>query len=398
MVVDRLMSGKELEDGDEVLVKMVDGGVGLTERETAGNRPISLPVAGTETGGRCETRDFKCFEMRIWIRLEKSERRMDVYVDDIIITGNNEKFISTFTSRLNKEFKIKDLGLLNFFLGLEVTHTKTGLFLNQSKYAYDILSRAGLLDSKPVATPLTPKDIFNSNGQPFHDPTLYRSLVGALQYLTITRPDLSFAVNQASQYLQTPTTTHFQLVKRILCYVKGTVSYGLTFDRPPNTVLLGFSDADWARCIDTRRSTYGYCIYLGGNLVSWSAKKQPTVSRSSCESEYRAMANTASEIIWVTHLLRELHALPPGSPTLFCDNKSALFLSQNPISHKRAKHIDLDYHFVLELVAAGRLHTRFISTDRQVTDIFTKSLPKPLFEKFRAMLRLDPPPRIDGGY
>ncbi|KAJ0813187.1 putative RNA-directed DNA polymerase [Helianthus annuus] len=110
------------------------------------------------------------------------------------------------------------------------------------------------------------------------------------------------------------------------------------------------------------------------------------------------MANTASELIWITHLLHELHALPPGPPTLLCDNKSALFLSQNPISHKRAKHIDLDYHFIRELVAAGHLHTKFISMDQQVADIFTKSLPKPLFEKFRAMLRLQPPPsRIDGG-
>ena len=109
------------------------------------------------------------------------------------------------------------------------------------------------------------------------------------------------------------------------------------------------------------------------------------------------MANTATEIIWLTNLIRELHALPPGRPTLLCDNKSALFLSQNPISHKRAKHIDIDYHFVHELVTAGKLHTKFISTDKQVANIFTKSLPKPLFERFRTMLRLGPPPTcIDG--
>ncbi|XP_071718016.1 uncharacterized protein [Rutidosis leptorrhynchoides] len=128
-----------------------------------------------------------------------------------------------------------------------------------------------------------------------------------------------------------------------------TLSYGLSFSHANAPNILGYSDADWARCIETRRSTYGYSVFLGGNLVSWSAKKQPTVSRSSCESEYRAMANTASEIMWLTHLLRELHVLSAGRPTLLCDNRSALFLSQNPVSHKRAKHIDIDYHFVREL-------------------------------------------------
>ncbi|KAJ0912622.1 putative RNA-directed DNA polymerase [Helianthus annuus] len=320
-----------------------------------------------------------------------------VYVDDVILTGNDEKVLNDFTTRLHTEFKLKDLGSLSYFLGLEVTHTSSGLFLSQAKYAYDIRTRAGLLDSKPVATPLTTTDTFTSNGTPFQDPTFYRSIVGALQYLTITRPDLSYAVNQASQYLQNPTTTHFQLVKRILRYVKGTLSYGLSFDRPIKTTLVGYSDADWARCVETRWSTCGYSIYLGGNLVSWSAKKQPTVSRSSCESEYRAMANTAAEIIWLTHLLRELNALPTDRPTLLCDNKSALFLSQNPVSHKRSKHIDIDYHFVRELVSSGQLHTKFIPTKLQVADIFTKSLPIPLFERFRTMLRVGPPIRLKGG-
>ncbi|GJX03534.1 uncharacterized mitochondrial protein-like protein, partial [Tanacetum coccineum] len=251
---------------------------------------------------------------------------------------------------------------------------------------------AALLDSKPVSTPLAANEVFVTGGSLFANPTLYRSLVGALQYLTITRPDLSYAVNQASQFLHAPTDAHFQSVKRILRYVKGTITYGLIFRRPHSNSILGYSDADWARCIETRRSTYGYSIFLGGNLVSWSAKKQPTVSRSSCESEYRAMANTAAEIIWITHLLRELHALPPDRPTLLCDNKSALFMSQNPVSHKRAKHIDLDYHFVRELVASGKLYTKFIPTKLQVADIFTKSLPHPQFEYFRSLLRLGPPP------
>ncbi|GJU27803.1 retrovirus-related pol polyprotein from transposon TNT 1-94 [Tanacetum coccineum] len=315
-----------------------------------------------------------------------------VYVDDLILTGNNESLLTSFTTRLNQEFAIKDLGDLSYFLGLEVSYTNDGLFLSQAKYATDVLTRAALLDSKPVSTPLAANEVFVTGGSLFANPTLYRSLVGALQYLTITRPDLSYAVNQASQFLHAPTDAHFQSVKRILRYVKGTITYGLIFRRPHSNSILGYSDADWARCIETRRSTYGYSIFLGGNLVSWSAKKQPTVSRSSCESEYRAMANTAAEIIWITHLLRELHALPPDRPTLLCDNKSALFMSQNPVSHKRAKHIDLDYHFVRELVASGKLYTKFIPTKLQVADIFTKSLPRPQFEYFRSLLRLGPPP------
>ncbi|XP_022004279.1 uncharacterized mitochondrial protein AtMg00810-like [Helianthus annuus] len=321
-----------------------------------------------------------------------------VYVDDIIITGSDPQLVQSFITRLHKEFSVKDLGVLGYFLGLEVTYSDTGLFLSQAKYAHDILARAGLLDSKPVDTPLSTTDTFHRTGVLFHDPTLYRSLVGALQYLTITRPDLSYAVNQASQHLQSPTISHFQSVKCILRYVKGTLAYGLTFSKPLTTTLVGYSDADWARCIETRRSTYGYSIYLGGNLVSWSAKNQPTVSRSSCESEYRAMANTAAEIIWLTHLLRKLHALPMDRPTLLCDNKSAIFLSQNPVSHKRAKHIDIDYHFVHELVSSTQLHTKFVPSNLQVADIFTKSLPKPLFEKFRGMLHVGPPPvRLKGG-
>ncbi|KAJ9566479.1 hypothetical protein OSB04_002445 [Centaurea solstitialis] len=320
------------------------------------------------------------------------------YVDDLILTGTDSKTIQRLIVALNKEFAIKDLGRLSYFLGLEVTHDETGLFLSQAKYAHDVLTRAKMLDAKPVATPLSSTTVLSSKGDLFHDPTSYRSLVGALQYLTITRPDLSYAVNQVSQFLHAPTVDHFQAVKRILRYVKGTILYGLSFRHSSKPSLIGYSDADWARCLETRRSTYGYSIFLGGNLVSWSAKKQPTASRSSCESEYRAMANTAAEIVWVTHLLRELHVLPPDRPTILCDNRSALFLSQNPVSHKRAKHIDLDYHFVRELVSSGKLYTRYVPSKLQLADIFTKSLPRPLFEHFRRNLGVGPPlSRLRGG-
>lgn len=218
-----------------------------------------------------------------------------LYVDDIVFTGNNKSLLQQFISRANREFALKDLGTLTYFLGLEITPQRNGVFIGQAKYAHDILSRAQLLDSKPIATPLVPGDSLQQHGSPFKDPTLYRSLVGALQYLTITRPDLSYAVNHVSQFLQSPTDAHFDAVKRILRYVKGTVHLGLSFTHQPDLSIIDYSDADWARCVDTRWSTYGYSIFLGGNLVSWSAKKQPTVARSS--SEYRALVNMAAELM-----------------------------------------------------------------------------------------------------
>ena len=232
-------------------------------------------------------------------------------------------------------------------------------------------------------------------GSPFSNPTLYRSLVGALQYLTITGPDIAHAVNSVSQFLHAPTIDHFLAVKRILLYVKGTLHFGLTFR--PSTIpsaLVAYSDADWAGCPDTRRSTSGYSIYLGNNLVSWSAKKQPTVSRSSCESEYRALAMTAAELLWLTHLLHDLKVPIPQQPLLLCDNKSAIFLSSNPVSHKRAKHVELDYHFLRELVVAGKLRTQYVPSHLQVADIFTKSVSRPLFEFFRSKLHIRSNPTL----
>lgn len=309
-----------------------------------------------------------------------------LYVDDIILTGNDTPLLHKFIARAQAEFALKDLGALTYFLGLEITSTSTGLFVGQAKYAYDILSRAKLLEAKPIATPLVSGTSLQQKGTLFNDPSLYRSLVGALQYLTITRPDLSYAVNHVSQFLHSPTNDHFEAVKRILRYVKGTIHLGLSFTRQPYLSVLGYSDADWARCVDTRRSTYGYSIFLGGNLVSWSAKKQPTVSRSSCESEYHALANTASEVLWLAHLLKELQISLAATPVLLCDNRSAVFLSQNLISHKRAKHIDIDCHFVRDYVSAGKLVTKFVPSHLQLADIFTKSLPRPAFEFLRSKL------------
>ena len=182
------------------------------------------------------------------------------------------------------------------------------MFLSQEKYALDLLDRAGMLQCKPISTPVdTTSKLLAKSSDPVADPTEYRSIAGGLQYLTFTRPDISYAVQQICLHMHDPRANHLLLVKRVLRYIRGTTGHGLTLFRRSSNKLLAYSDADWAGCPDTRRSTSGYCVFLGTNLVSWSAKRQHTVSRSSAEAEYRAVANVVAETCWLRQLLQELH-------------------------------------------------------------------------------------------
>lgn len=190
------------------------------------------------------------------------------------------------------------------------------------------------------------------------------------------------------QFLHAPTVAHWSAVKRILRFVKGTIDTGFMIWSSHSTLLSAFSDADWAGDIDDRRSTGGFAVYLGPNLISWSAKKQPTVSRSSTEAEYKALANVTAETVWVQKLLTELGIRLKELPCLWCDNLGATYLSANPVFHARAKHIEIDFHFVRERVARRQLEVRFIPSKDQLADGFTKALPSREFEKFRNNLNL----------
>ncbi|KAK2972647.1 hypothetical protein RJ640_003025 [Escallonia rubra] len=273
--------------------------------------------------------------------------------------------------------------------GIQVNCTPDGLFLHQSKYAGDLLQRAMMVDSKPIANPMAPKSFSLKNKDSlFHDPTLFRSIVGGLQYLTMTRPDLSYAINVVCQHMHRPTQAAFQLMKRILRYVKGTTQLGLQIRSASSLDLYAFCDADWAGCPFSRRSTTGFCTFLGSNCISWSAKKQSTVARSSAEAEYRAMASTTAELTWLSFLLRDIGIVQHHPATLFCDNLAALYMSINPVFHARTKHIEVDYHFVREKVALGSLVTRFVSSNQQLADIFTKPLSRDAFQRLRTKLGL----------
>ncbi|GKD77710.1 ribonuclease H-like domain-containing protein [Tanacetum coccineum] len=187
------------------------------------------------------------------------------------------------------------------------------------------------------------------------DPTLYRSLAGALQYLTFTRPDISYAVQQICLYMHDPRDPHFTALKRILRYVRGTIDHGLQLHVSSTSQLTTYTDADWAGCPVTRRSTSGYCVFLGDNLLSWSAKRQVTLSRSSAEAEYRGVANVVAETAWIRNLLLELHTPLSTATLVYCDNVSAVYLSTNPVQHQGTKHIEIDIHFVREYVASSQV-------------------------------------------
>jgi histone deacetylase 1/2 len=230
---------------------------------------------------------------------------------------------------------------------------------------------------------------YEGNSLGLEDATRYRSIVGALQYLTLTRPDISFSVNKVCQFLHAPTTSHWTAVKRILRYLKDTSNFGLRINKSPSMLVSAFSDADWAGCPDDRRSTCGFAVFLGHNLISWSARKQATVSRSSTEVEYKSLANATTEVMWVQTLLTELGISHPLAARLWCDNIGATYLSANPVFHARTKHIEVDYHFVRERVARRLLDIKFIPTGDQVADGFTKPLTVRQLEAFRNNLNLD---------
>ncbi|KAM1580053.1 hypothetical protein ACFX1Z_041414 [Malus domestica] len=311
-----------------------------------------------------------------------------VYVDDILVTGPNPTACHSFIQKLSTIFPVKDLGPLHYFLGLEVQRSSAGLFLHQSKYILDLLHKTNMAGAKPCLTPLGSVPL-DHTGSLLPDPHEYRSIVGALQYLTWTRPDLSFAVNQVCQFMHAPREPHLQAAKRILRFLKATVSHGLWFKKG-DIHLTAYSDADWAGCPFDRRSTSGYCIFLGSNLISWSAKKQPTVARSSTEAEYRSLAYTAAEITWICKVFKDLGFHLPHVPSLWCDNLSAISLASNPVFHARTKHIELDYHYIRELVLANLLKVQYVCSQDQLADIHTKSLSKSRFLYLQSKLSLGP--------
>ncbi|XP_042983350.1 uncharacterized mitochondrial protein AtMg00810-like [Carya illinoinensis] len=303
-----------------------------------------------------------------------------VYVDDIILGSSSLTEINSVKAHLHDQFKIRELGVLKYFLGLEVARSNNGIHVCQRKYALEIIESAGLLGSKVVTTPMEPNlKLSHSSGEYLSNVTGYRRLIGKLIYLSTTRPDITYSVGILNQFMDKPTHIHLHTAHRILRYLKGSIGQGIFLSSKSSLHLKGYSDSDWVACPETRRSITGFCMFIGDSLISWKSKKQIVVSRSSAEAEYRALAQTSCEVIWLKALLEDFN-IKHSQPVLFyCDSQSAIHLTKNLIFHERTKHMEIDCHFVREKVLAGVIKPVHVPSKFQVADILTKALTAPSF-------------------
>ncbi|KAL0641513.1 hypothetical protein Bca4012_102924 [Brassica carinata] len=279
-----------------------------------------------------------------------------VYVDDLIITGSDKAGIKATKEFLKSVFDIKDLGEMKYFLGIEICRSKEGLFMSQRKYTMDMLKETGVLGGKIAKTPL-------EEGR----------MVGKLIYLTITRPDICFAVNQVSQHMQAPKVHHWKMVDRILRYLSGSHGQGVWMGCNGSTEVVGYCDADWAGDRVDRRSTTGYCTFIGGNLVTWKSKKQKVISCSSAEAEYRAMLKLTNELVWIKGILKHLEIEQSTPMTMHCDNQAAIHIASNSVFHERTKHIEVDCHKVRQMIILGVILPCYTRSEDQLADVFTKA-------------------------
>nr|GEU81593.1 ribonuclease H-like domain-containing protein [Tanacetum cinerariifolium] len=259
---------------------------------------------------------------------------------------------------------VVNLGTIRSVLSLAISrHWR----VHQRKYDMEILERAHMVGCNPSRTPIDNESKLGDGGTPVVDPTLYRSFAGSLQYLTITRPDI------------------------------GTFDYGLQLFSSTTGSLIAYSDADWAGCPTTRWSTSGYFVFIGNYLLSWSSKRQPMLSRSNSEAEYRSVANDVAETCWIWNSLRELHTPLSSATIVYCDNVSVVYLSSNLVQHQRTKHIEIDIYFVRDLVATGQVRVLHVPSQFQYADILTKGLPSVLFDEFCDSLSVRCTPALTAG-
>jgi len=318
-----------------------------------------------------------------------------LYVDDLIIASKSMDGINFIKNALTIQYSMKDLGILNTIIGIKVTRDENGISLDQEKYIDSIVDRFNLNDSYNTYVPMTNSVKFSADMELLNEKVTnlsiedvpYRQAVGALLYATqCTRPDIAFSVSKMSQFMNCYSAAHWQGVEQIIRYVKSTKNLRIRYTRDNEiknkNVLVGYSDADWASDIDTRKSQSGYVFYLNGGPISWASNKQTTVALSSVESEYIALSSATQELVYLRQLLEDIGYQQSDPTIIYEDNQGAILLADNHgIYSKRTKHIDVRHHYLRDIIKSGWLQVRHIPTERQNADILTKAL---VASKFRA--------------
>ncbi|WCJ26514.1 Retrovirus-related Pol polyprotein from transposon RE1 [Euphorbia peplus] len=307
-----------------------------------------------------------------------------VYVDDIIFGATNESLCREFSNHMKAEFEMSMMGELTFFLGLQIKQSNDGVFINQAKYTREVLKKFGMMDSNAVDIPMdVSKDIDDEEkaGKPV-DIKTYRGMIGSLLYLTASRPDIHFAVCFCARYQAKPREIHDVAVKRILRYLKGTPEAGLWYPCSSDFTPIGYTDSDYGRDKLKRVSTSGGCHFLGECLVSWHSKKQTSVALSTAEAEYVAAGSCVSQMLWIKQQIADYEVIP-GTITIYCDNKSAIDLSKNPIQHSRMKHVHIRHHFLRDHVLKKDIIITHVPSEENLADMFTKPLTGMAFSNLR---------------
>lgn len=327
-------------------------------------------------------------EATLYVRSEDTNIIIvSVYVDDLLITGNNQELIDEFKSEMLKEFEMTDLGLMTYFLGLEVRQQENEIFISQRKYAKEILKKFHMESCKATETPMQAKVKFCKNdGSAKVDENLYRSLIGCLMYLTASRPDIVQAVSLLSKFMHCASEEHMQAAKRILRYVKGTVDYEIKYAISDQFQLVGYSDSDWAGSVDDMKSTTGFCFSLGSGVINWCSKKQEIIAQSTAEAEFIAATAAANQAIWLRKILQDLCLKQQESTQIFVDNQAAISISSNPTFHGKTKHFKIKFYFLREIQKEGEVSLIYCRSEDQIADVFTKALPRIRFEELKVKM------------
>ncbi|GJT50537.1 retrovirus-related pol polyprotein from transposon TNT 1-94 [Tanacetum coccineum] len=308
-------------------------------------------------------------------RFEDDILVVHVYVDDIIFGSTHLRYTQLFFDLMKGHFEMSMMGEMTFFLGLQVNQSPCGIFINQSNYVLEILKKYGMETCDPVGTLMEIKDKLDldQNGSPV-DAIKYRSMIGALMYLTSSRPDIVHATCLCARNQAKPTEKNLKEVKRIFRYLRGTVNTSLWYTKDSGFELTGFSDADYAGCKDTFKSTSSGAQFLGEKLVSWSSKKQDCMALSTAKSEYVSLSACCAQVLWMRTRLTD-YGYHFNKIPIYCDSKSAIAISCNPVQHSRTKRIAVRYHFIKEYVKKGTIELYFVKTNYQLANLFTKALP-----------------------